>query len=245
MQQRTRRLAFVFAGTLFATVGVLAACSTDDGTTPLPGSDGGRDSAKADGSGNNNDDDGGVPGPNDGGNGADCANVPTVKSSVGPYCFSVVDGGGNGTTKSVNCNAENNEICCSDGRQADGGFALSECKVATTSGGGGYTEGACAPTFEGDGGKEYHCMEKDHCPGSDEACCAIPREVTKLNPGKNDDFPGCQAFYQSGRYVEGTRCKKNGCAPGDLTLCSKDSDCPSGTCVPLTLEGRYGGYCRQ
>ena len=245
MQQRTRRLAIVFGGSLLATIGFLAACSTDNGTTPLPGqtgTDGGRDSAKGDGSNNDNDGDDSSTPVGDGG--ADCANIPTVKSSPGPFCFTVLDGGGNGQTKSINCNAANHEVCCSDGRLDDGGFAPSECKVVTTSGGGGYNEGACAPTFEGDGGKEYHCTEQDHCPGQGESCCAVPREVTNLTPGKNNDFPGCQAYFQSGRYVAGTRCKKDGCAPGDLTLCSSDADCKAGKCVPLSLEGRYTGYCR-
>lgn len=251
MHQRTRRLAIVFAGSLLATIGALAACSTDNGTTPTPGAgtpdSGKKDAAKADGSDTDPDTDG------DAGDGGKkpgtCTNQPTVKSSVGPYCLGVPDGGPDGGSGGVNCDSSKHEICCSDGTLPGdaGGYAPSECKVAAVSSE-GYADSpaTCESTFTGTGGKEYHCTEADHCPGDGEFCCAYPAPpTTTLTPGHNKDFDdSCKAYYQSGKYVGGTRCQKTGCGMGELTLCSKDEDCKAGTCVPLSIEGRYTGYCR-
>lgn len=243
MQQRTRRFAILFGGAFVATLGAIAACSTDNGTTPLPtgnaGNDSGRDSARADGSGNDDEkDDSGTPSGGDGG--ADCGNLPKPRPGIGPYCLGVDAG------KGVNCDSEKNEVCCSDGKlEGSDEFAASECKAATKSASGGYNVGGCDSTYQGDGGKEYHCTGPDHCPGEGEYCCAVPNVgVTTLAPGTNNKFPTCKAYYQNGRFTAGTRCKADGCAPGDLTLCAKDEDCKAGTCVPLSLEGRDVGYCR-
>ena len=44
MLHRTRRMIIVFGGGLLLTLGAVAACTTDNGTTPLPGADAGRGS---------------------------------------------------------------------------------------------------------------------------------------------------------------------------------------------------------
>lgn len=243
MKQRNRRLAFVFGGTLLATLAALAACSTDNGTTPTPGTntpDAGKKDAKGetqDGGDDDDDTDGGKK-PADGG--ADCSAVPKPRTGDGPYCFSVkTDDGG---TANTNCNAGDHEVCCSGGRDVKGDFIDSECKVATVAAE-GYNTTCSAPAL-GDGGNEIHCTQADHCPNASETCCAIPVEGSTLKPGTNDDFPGCTAYYQSPRFLGGTRCK-DGCAAGELKLCTKDADCAGvGKCVSLKLSGRDVGYCR-
>jgi hypothetical protein len=240
MHQRTRRLAIVFGGGLLVTVGVLAACSTDNGTTPTPTQTSPDAAHPKTDSGNP---DATTTPPTDGG--ADCGNVPSVKSSAGPYCFDVVDGGADGAAKSIDCNSANHEVCCTSVAD-DGGFGDSICAVATVDNTNGGYHAACNTALPGDGGKEYQCTEADHCPGSGESCCAMPfaGDTVGLKPGGNNDYPGCKAYFQSGKYVSGSSCKKNGCAPGELTLCASDNDCTAGTCVPIKIDGRYTGYCR-
>ena len=87
MQQRTRRLAMLLGGSLLATVGFLAACSTDNGTTPLPGqtgTDSGRET-KNDAGGTTGDDDDDVTPVNDAGR--DCSAAPKPRSNKGVFCF--------------------------------------------------------------------------------------------------------------------------------------------------------------
>lgn len=240
MEKRTRRLALVLGGGFLTTVGlVTAACSTDNGTSsnPLPGSDSGRDSSRADG---NTD-----PGDTDGGNTpadaeADCANVPKVQSNEGVYCFGANPDGGK-------CGAS--QICCSDGRLSDGGFAPSTCEdnIGEATSGGGFKEGACTFPQGTDGGEEWHCTEASHCPNNGEVCCAIQDSVTGKNPEpptKNSDFPGCEAYFNGGNFVGGTRCRADSCKAGESTLCASDNDCKAGKCVPIKIGNRFTGYCR-
>lgn len=238
----TRRLAMFLGGTFLMGAGlVAAACGTDNGTTAVPttgGDGGGRDSSSSSSSSGSSGDDGS---PGDAG--PDCANIPVPKSSTGPYCFSVLDASADGGTASKNCAAADNEICCSGGRLPnDGGFEPSKCVEATVSGGGGYNTGAC--TGFTTAVQEWHCMEAAHCPGQGEVCCAIASDAGTPKPGQDNDFPGCPVYFQSGRFTDGTRCEKTECKAGELTLCVTDADCKAGKCVPFTIAGRYGGYCR-
>lgn len=237
---RTRsRILIVLAGGLVSAAAILAACSTDNGSTPVPSIDSGRADTSTGTDGSNNNTDGNTP--LDGG--ADCANVPETKSSVGPYCFSVADAGPDGSSKSKNCNSAADEICCSGGSLgSDAGFEPSTCKAPGTNASGGYNEGTCG--FANPGGQEWHCTEKSHCPGQDELCCLIGSDAGSPKPGNNFDFPGCQAYFQSTTFTNGSRCRKTSCQAGEQTLCASDADCKSGKCVPLKVAGRFTGYCR-
>lgn len=110
MQQRTRRLAIVLGGSLFATLGFLAACSTDNGTTPLPGqtgTDSGRDTSKTDGGDKADDDDDDVTPVNDAGR--DCSAAPKPRSNKGVFCF-----GGEGSNDGGSCDPAEKKVCCAD-----------------------------------------------------------------------------------------------------------------------------------
>lgn len=241
-----RRLYMFLGGTFLAGGGLIAAaCTTDNGTTTnVPTvNDSGRDT----GGGSSGTTSSGGSSGDPGDAGPDCANIPKPKSSDGPFCFSVLDASPDGATASTNCPADQNKICCSGGRLPnDGGFEPSQCVAATTSSTAGYEEGACGteanPAFTTDV-KEWHCMEGAHCPGNGEVCCAAGSDAGTPKPGQDNDFPGCPVYFQSGRFTSGTRCR-DACQAGEIQMCSSDAECKAGKCVPLTIEGRYGGYCR-
>lgn len=238
-----RRLYMFLGGTFLAGGGLIAAaCTTDNGTTtPVPTvNDSGRDTGNNNTSSSGGSSGGSSGSPGDGG--ADCANIPKPKSSDGPYCFSVADASPDGAAASKRCSG-NNEICCSGGRKPnDAGFENSQCVAATEADPGpGYEEGSC--TGFTTAVKEFHCMEGAHCPGATEVCCVTASDAGSPKPGQDNDFPGCPAYFQSGRFTNGTRCR-DACQAGELQMCASDGECKAGKCVPLTLEGRYGGYCR-
>ena len=164
MQQRARRLAMFFGGSFLAGAGLFAAaCGTDNGTTPVPTTDGGgRDTGGGGRETGTTDDDSSTP---VGDGGADCANIPKPQSSDGPFCFSVADASADGGTMSKNCSAADEEICCSGGRlPADAGFEPSRCEK-------GYNETTACVGFVSEV-KQWHCMEAAHCPGNGDVCCA-------------------------------------------------------------------------
>lgn len=250
MQQSTRRLAWFMAGTFSMSAGLVAvACSTDNGggTTPIPTVDSGKDghSSSSSSSGSSGDTDGSSSGGLDAG--PDCSGAPKVKSSDGPYCFAVADAGEGGAPKGMDCPSADKEICCSGQRLAgDAGFENSTCETATvaSSSGGGYDPSSvCQNGFTVEP-KQYHCTEAKHCPGTGEICCAIGADAgVTLQPGSDKDFPGCNVYFQSAKYVGGTRCQKD-CAAGEIQLCSSDSECKNGKCLPITIDGRYTGFCK-
>jgi hypothetical protein len=177
----------------------------------------------------------------DGGSDADCGNVPQPKTSIGPFCFQV--DAGNNTAANKNCSSANHEICCNSGQlpPGDGGFANSSCLVVAVSSP-GYVTGKC--TYNGaTSGQEIHCTEAAHCPGKTEVCCAIGTDAGPPNANQDNDYPGCPAYFTSGKFVGGTRCRTS-CAVGELQLCTATSECTGGTCMPLTIGGRLTGICR-
>jgi hypothetical protein len=242
MQKQTRRFAIMVGGGLLSITGiVVGACSTDNGTTnQTPGFDAGKD-------GKTGGDDGSVNPGEDGSTtedaGPDCSAAPKPPNKdhpPGPFCFSAADGG---------CDTQGkDEVCCSDAKYPDGGFAPPQCaKALDDVQNGGYKSGACTAAFAGtvDGGLEFHCTEASHCPNSGEKCCVIAGFVGTPQAQQNKDFPGCQTYFNSGNpaFVGGTRCEKTACKAGELTLCSKDADCTAGKCLPIKLANRFTGVC--
>jgi hypothetical protein len=230
----------VFGGGLLSIAGVVVgACSTDNGSSSgTPGFDAGRDTK---GGGN----DGEVTPPDDSGGGGDagpdCSAAPKVSGKnhpPGPFCFSAGDGGG--------CNSNGPEVCCSDAKYGDGGFAPPVC-AAATKGASGYNEGACAAAFANtvDGGLEFHCTEASHCPNNGERCCVAKGFIGTPNTAQNNDYPGSQAYFNSGNpaFVGGTRCRTTECAAGELTLCASDAECKAGSCKPIKIANRFTGVC--
>ena len=232
MHLRPRRIAIFFAASTFAAACAIFACSTDNGTSVLPAPDANKDT-------NVPDPDGNVVDP-----GVDaCADAFVPRTSTGPRCLGVIDGGGEGGTASRNC-AGKTQICCADGRFSDGGFAPSECVTGVVSGGNTYNEGTCTPTFQGDGGKEYHCFEAAHCPGTGSVCCMTGSTAGNPIPSGNNDWPGCdRTKFQNARFIGGTRCRAN-CAAGELQLCSSSAECKAGECIFLEADNRSTGYCK-
>jgi len=243
MQQRTRRLAIFLGGTLIATAGVLAACSTDNGTTPLPGqtgNDAGRDTSRADGNNGNEDDDSSGNTTKDAA--PDCEGAPTPRSNKGIFCF-----GGTDSNDAGQCDPAENKVCCADEKGPDGKFLKSKCAVATEDQSGGYQAGSC--NFGADaGGREWHCTESKHCPNQGESCCVVAGTggPPKAQPDTRD-FPGCGNFFNNdqGFFVGGSRCRADGCNAGELTLCSSDAECSGGqTCRFFELANRFTGVCQ-
>ena len=230
----------LLGGTFLAGGGVIAAaCTTDNGTgTSVPVvSDSGRDTGNGSSSGGSSGGSSGDPG--DGG-GADCGSIPKPKSSDGVFCFGANADAGADASPNATCKSADNEICCSGNPIPDAGFYASSCEVAAEDPP-GYGVGSCTAGEQ----QEWHCLESSHCPGSGEFCCAIASEAGSPQAQQDKDFPGCEVYFTSGRFVGGTRCKDgNACAAGELQLCSSDSDCKAGTCKPITISGRYTGVCK-
>jgi hypothetical protein len=245
MRQAGHRVFVFFGGTFLVGAGLIAAaCGTDNGsTTTVPTVDGGRDgTASSSGASSGTTSSGGSSG-DPGDSGADCANIPTPKSGDGPYCFSVLDASADGGTAPKACDNSKNEVCCSGQPLGDAGFEPSTCEVADA-GAGGFSH-TCSGYAWQTAPRRYDCAEKAHCAGAGGGyCCAIAADAgVSLLPGSNKDFPGCPVYYQSPKFVGGSRCETE-CAAGELTLCAKDADCKAGKCVPITIDGRYTGYCR-
>lgn len=254
MQQRTRRLAILLGGTLLATVGVLAACSTDNGTTPLPGqtgNDSGRDSSKTDGGDNNEEDDADTP--KDGG-GADCSEAPRLRSNDrgGFFCsFFTRDAGAGDAGGRSNC--ADDETCCNPGKGGDGEFPPSFCAETETKG--GNAPAACAAQAAANGStwtagsSAWECGDKNNCDDG-QVCCLITwadaGPMDKVNIGKSldKDIPAAcnalQAFKQGG-----TRCAAS-CAADQIQLCSNSDDNCTGNqkCTPFTAQFRDLAYCK-
>jgi hypothetical protein len=230
MQARTQRVALFFAVSGFAAAAAIFACSTDNGPSTINTLDARSESSS-----------GGEDAPIEPGPDA-CADAFVPRQSAGPRCLGVVDAGGDGATFSKNC-AGKTQICCSDGRFSDGGFAGSDCLNATVTGN-SFQEGQCAPTFQGDGGKEWHCTEAAHCPGTGSVCCMIGSTEGNPIPSGNNDWPGCETTkFQNSRFIGGTRCRAT-CNAGELQLCSSSAECKAGNCIFLEAENRNIGYCR-
>jgi hypothetical protein len=232
MHQRNRRLVLTLAASLLATVGVLAACTTDNGTTPLPGggvdSGGGKDGAKSDGKVDEEEEDGGKP--KDGGTTADCA-AAKPRSNKGIFCF-----GGAGSNDAGQCDPTDDQVCCAD-EKVGMNFADPKCAPA---GGCGFTPDA--------GGREWHCTEPSHCPGASPVCCVTKGWGGSPTTSPNTkDFPGCGVLFNGATdfFVGGSRCREDSCEAAELQLCSEDSECDSGQkCTLIKIANRFTGVCK-
>jgi hypothetical protein len=251
MKQHTRRLAIALGGALLTTVGFLAACSTDNGTTPIPTTTGGGDSGnkKGDSGGSStDDDDSGSKVGTDGGASADCATAPKLRNNdQGFRCAFLTppDGG------SRNCG--NDEVCCNPGAKTAGGKDFPNSYCAPKSGG---ADGpaACAAGATAAGSEwvatkssTWQCADKSACGGK--KCCMFTWASTdpndKVNIGKtlDKDIPAaCNALmaFKAG----GTRCADE-CDATEIPLCSLSDDNCSGnqTCTPFSAY-RDLGYCK-
>lgn len=237
MHKGTRRLAFFFSGTLLATFAFVAACSTDNGETPIPvvTNDSGKTKkgkdADTDGEDPDPTDDGGDTVPDAGA--PDCSAAPTLRQNAAVFCFNAGQ-----------CKPGEAGICCADAKGSDGKFLPPKCAEAaeaTT----GYEVGSCE-FAEGSGGREWHCTESAHCPNAGESCCVIGGTEGTPRAFPDSNFPGCGTYFNGdqGRNVGGSRCK-TGCEAGELTLCSSDAECPTGTaCHPIKLANRFTGVCQ-
>jgi hypothetical protein len=256
MQQRTRRLAIILGGTLFASVGlVLAACSTDNGTSPLPGQTG--DASRRDTStgsrGGEDEQDGEAP-EQEAGADADCRDAPRLRDNdQGFFCaFLPFDAGGAGRS-----NCSHDETCCNPAK-VDGGFPKTFCASTPRAEKGG-TNGAtaCAAQAAAKGsiwtngqGTTWECGDKNNC-DTGQVCCMFTDPAVqddKVNIGKNlnKQIPAACDAKQAFKYG-GTRCARN-CAADEIQLCSNtDQNCQGGkTCYPFEVYpgGRNLGYCR-
>lgn len=259
MQQRFRRLAlFVGASALVGAGLIVAACGTDNGSTPVPtpGVDGGgKDSSKTDGSTTDPD---GSTDP-DAANAPDCANEPKLRTNTttsGIYCaFYKRDGGavegGLGTSY-----CENDDTCCNPADVTAGTHELSYC--AQGKGGDKCAAQAAANSsvWTADAGSSWECSDKNSCSAGQVCCLMQDQAKLALDPAKNklnigtfgknnpNSPPACNghAAYNAG----GTRCTTGTtCGAGEYKLCSlSDDNCGAGTkCIAIEAFFRDLGYC--
>ncbi len=215
------RLALLLLGTFTTATGVLIACSTDNGTTPIPREDAAR--PRSDGSS------GGTSGGEEeeeqdaGPDAAGCDGGRSARSNRGVYCRSnAVD------SDAGYCTVGDKTICCNDSKIGTQ-FEPGKCVAA---------EGECG--FQGTGGREWHCTESDHC-GGGQACCVIagddgtPRVFKDRCGERNNDA--------NKKFVGGSRCKAS-CGTDELRLCAKDADCDGDKkCYFFDLSSRFTGVC--
>lgn len=237
MTHRTR-LAFAFGGAAATSIAlVLAACSTDNGFSPLPTT--GLDSGGGTGSTRDSStrrDTGPTPGeeeeedaaidPN-----ADCSKVPKLRSQTGVYCFRGIE-----TDDAGVCGA--GRTCCSDVK--NNRTFTSKC-----------VDRGEACDFESfadaglEDGREWHCTESSHCE-SDQACCVIKGDMGAPKATVDTkEFPGCGTYFNNSdkAFVGGSRCKTT-CAADEVRLCAKDEDCTGGAkCKFFKIANRNSGTC--
>jgi hypothetical protein len=234
-----RRLYMFLGGTFLAGGGLIAAaCSTDNGTTtnvPTVGDSGRTDTGSSSSGGSSGGSSGTVAEA-----GADCADIPTPKTATGVYCFGAADAGPDASPNKT-CSSADNEVCCSGNPIGDGGtFSPSSCEVAQE-GTVGYETTACNAQIQ----QQWDCTEGSHCPGAGEVCCAIRSDAGAPQAQSNNDYPGCNVFFTSGRFVGGTRCRETQCEAQELQLCSSDDECPGNAkCHSITISGRFAGVCK-
>jgi hypothetical protein len=80
------------------------------------------------------------------------------------------------------------------------------------------------------GGSDFECDEPADCVGG-QICCM---------DGKAVKDPAC---YYFGSLVRQTKCRAGGCNTGELTVCSAQSQCATGTCTALDTKGKELGVC--
>ncbi len=260
MQQRTRRLAFVLGSSLLMSVATLVACSTDNGTTPIPGggtTSGGTSGTEPKPKPKPEVDADVEPEPDDAGTKdatADCANAPVLRNTdKGFFCANYRDGGNADAGGSSNCT--NDESCCNY-KNADNKF-IGFCTPSAASGKNGTAATKCAATSADISGGEWvatgsttwECASTTNCGGT-KKCCAFTTpglaagEKVNAGPYQGTDVPkACNAeqHFKNG----GSRCRATACAENELELCSKTDACKDGkTCKPAETTGfRDLGYC--
>lgn len=250
MHQRVRRIAlFIGLGSLVSGGLIIAACSTDNGSssgTATPTFDSSKpDTTTTTDTG---------PTPTDGGTDAntdpDCSEAPRLRNNTGSFfcAFYRRDGGPDAGYPASNCASD--ETCCNPGRDGTA-FPPSFCATGAKNG-----EAPCAAqaaannsSWPSDGGA-WECNDKQAC-GSSQICCMIPawrKATTDIAPFPKTDPdvpPACNAqrAYNAG----GSRCTTGtACAAGQDRLCSAADPCPAGfDCVPIEAAFRDVGYCKQ
>jgi hypothetical protein len=79
------------------------------------------------------------------------------------------------------------------------------------------------------GGSDFECDEPADCIGG-QVCCM---------DGKALKDPAC---YYFGSLVRTTKCRA-ACNTGELTVCSAQAQCATGTCTPMDTKGKELGVC--
>lgn len=80
------------------------------------------------------------------------------------------------------------------------------------------------------GGSDFACDEPADCVGG-QVCCL---------DGIALKDPVC---YYFGSKVRQTKCRIGGCNAGELTVCSAQADCATGTCTAMDTKGKELGVC--
>ena len=252
MHQRVRRIAFfIGVGSLVSGGLIVAACSTDNGSssgTATPTFDGSKPDTSSNTDTGPNPTDGGTDSPSD----PDCGEAPRLRNNTGSFfcAFYRRDGGEAGIPTS---NCPSDETCCNPGPGAGGAFPASFC--ASGAKGAGDTNCSAQAAANGSSwpaldGSVWECNDKQACATGD-ICCMIPawrKATTDIAPFPKTDPdvpPACDAkrAYNAG----GSRCTTGAsCAAGQDRLCSVADPCPTGfDCVPIEALFRDVGYCKQ
>lgn len=263
MQQATRRLVLVLGGAFSISAGLLvAACSTDNGTSSsgaLPTVDSG---PKKDTGTPGDDDDDTTTDGGDGGPAADCGAAPFLvnnSADAGIFCpFQAAKDAGN-------CLAATQQ-CCAPGTFGAPSFCANIVKTVEANNETAARFAACQAQVPDaaapDGGWDpnnkfnaaWECSDSTSCPAGN-VCCATSQPgadaTNKVNVGPNQFTKGIPAACNAKQLFKqgGTRCA-TACNSLELPLCSKNDQCASGQeCQAMAgtansgISTRYLGYC--
>ena len=267
MEQRTRRLVIFLGGVALASGGlVVAACTTDNGKTPLPTTNAPKDSGgpcnRRDASDPIEEEDGG-PEEDDAAAAPDCGfGTPRLRNNdQGFFCPGYTrDAGLSDSGARGNCALD--ETCCDPFSDNATNFCAATTKAAKGQGDGGQTgQATCAAQAAQygstwDGGKTaWECADSKGC-AEGHRCCLYTDPFyaqadgggDKVNIGltNNEELKACKAqeAYKAG----GTRCAPiDSCPTGEIQLCSaSDQNCPAPKqCTAFLAPGnRFLGFCK-
>lgn len=259
MQQRFRRLAlFVGASALVGAGLIVAACGTDNGSTPVPtpSVDGGKDSAPKPDTGTTPDPDSGtLPDSST----VDCGRVSmlTTNTTAGGFrCgFYKADAAVDGAAGIENCTAT--QTCCNpsiaDGGTFSGKFPPAFCAD------GKVDENGCATQDTAHGSDfqtgffshAWECNDDTACAAGEKCFMYTSPHVTmpgtdKANVGLDTKAPAACKKYKAFK-EGGSKCHAAPAAAGEIQLCSVNDPgtCGTGTsCQPFTGDGNDLGACR-
>jgi hypothetical protein len=89
----------------------------------------------------------------------------------------------------------------------------------------------------------WQCDDPTEC-GTGMQCCAIPYQgKTSVNILQDTPVNNQVCMGHYAQYMQGTICASS-CATGQVQICTSNSECSTGNCVPFRKAGNQVGACQ-